>query len=198
MTFFQAAYLHVNHDTNQFTLWQAANPTGPGKFAGISSNSDTGCASSSNNTSPSTGNSGTSGDNSGSSSISGGAIGGIVAGAVVGTLALAALAFFFYRRRKSSLRKGPPSETAMPLNNMATGGYSDGRPEKPELMGSYMTDGKVSGYHSGKPELDSSSHLKQPQSLYSDAPWPSPQEVEAHAIHMPVREPQELPSERYD
>lgn len=185
MTFFQAAYLHVNYDTSQFTLWQAANPTGQNsKYAGIGGAS-TGCAVSNstlNNGTTSAGSSSTTGTASSDSSsgISGGAIGGIVAGTIVGTLALAGLAFFLWRRKRQA-KKGPPSETATPLTQYTAG------PEKAELAGSY-SDGRQSGYYNGKSELDSR----------TTNGWLSPQEVPANAVHRPTLEPQELPGQRYD
>lgn len=187
MTFFQAAYLHVNYDTSQFTLWQAANPTGKdSKYAGVGGTS-TGCAVSNstlNNGTTGTGFSTISNDTASpdSSGISSGAIGGIVAGTVVVTLALAGLAFFLWRRKKQA-KKGPPSETATPLThyNINAG------PEKPELAGNY-SDGRVSGFYAGKSELDGR----------STNGWLSPQEVPANVIHRPTMEPQELPDQRYD
>lgn len=190
MTFFQAAYLHVNYDTSQFTLWQAANPTGKNsKYAGVGGTS-TGCAVSNstlNNGTTGTGSSNTasgsaSAGKSSSGGMSNGAIGGIVAGTAVATLALAGLAFFIWRRKKQA-KKGPPSETATPLTNY---NISAG-PEKPELAGSY-SDGRASGYYTGKSELDSRTKNG----------WLPAQEVPANAVHRPTLEPQELPGQRYE
>ncbi|KAK5096775.1 hypothetical protein LTS08_007265 [Lithohypha guttulata] len=193
MTFFQAAYLHVNYDKNQYTLWEAANPTGQNsKFAGVGGSS-VGCATPSNSTSSpnngttSGGSSSNNNNNNNSNNdtgISGGAIGGIVAGVVVGILALAGLAFFFWRRKKQA-RTGPPSETATPLYDM------NATQEKPELMGSY-TGHSSSGFYTGKPELASNATAQPVPN------WMQPQEVPANAVHRPTVEPQELPSQRYD
>ena len=197
MTFFQAAYLHVNHETNSFTLWEAANPTGKNSsFAGISSRSGTGCGSANNATnttspatSPSPG-SGSGGDNSG---ISTGAIAGIAVGAVLGVLALAVGACFLWRRKRRGGNR-PPSETATPLNTYAVGG------EKPELMGSYGND-RASGYYGGKQELDGR-HGGHEMAADTRPAWLPPQEVEGDALGArmtrPLMEPQELPSQRYD
>lgn len=188
MTFFQAAYLHVNYDTGKFTLWQAANPSGPGKFVGIGG-STIGCPNdtSTTNTTPSNTNSTGNGNanqdpHDSDSSLSGGAIAGIVAGAIAIILAVAGLAFVLYRRKKSRRTSGPPSETATPLYSV--------QPEKQGVSGA-----GIPAYYSGnfKPELDSTTTASQrPYYMGAEA-----YEVPAVGVHRPVMEPQEMPHERY-
>ncbi|KAK2749963.1 hypothetical protein FQN55_002681 [Onygenales sp. PD_40] len=92
-TFLSAAYLYVNNDRREFTLWQA-NPTKDTDIVGIGGD-DAACSTDG-------GPEGVEGaEDEGSASMSTGALAGIVVGAVAGVV-LIALGIFFLVRRKQN------------------------------------------------------------------------------------------------
>lgn len=113
--FLTAAYLHVDNDNKQFTLWEAI-PTEDTEIVTVDHTSEneggetcdggSGQSSGSPNNAPDDDDDNDNGDGDGggerksSSSLSGGAIAGIVIGAVAGTVILFVAGFFLYRRRR--------------------------------------------------------------------------------------------------
>ncbi|KAM5439351.1 hypothetical protein MferCBS31731_004773 [Microsporum ferrugineum] len=98
--FLTAAYLHVDNELKEFTVWQV-NPTTDTELVPVQHDSDE-C-----------------GNDDDSSSLSGGAIAGIVVG-VVAFLALAALGLFFFLRRRNQ-SKDRDSKAGLPLVNTSHG-----------------------------------------------------------------------------
>jgi hypothetical protein len=150
MTFLSAAYLNVNYDENQFTVWQA-NPTTNEELVGFGnsiegcpSTTSAGAASSSTGSSPVTSSSGSS---SNSSNISGGAIAGIVLGAIAVTAAVALGLFIFCLRRRRDNRKNEQESSSHPQSKSLFSAYG----HKAELEDSAtahtsMGSGNISDY----------------------------------------------------
>lgn len=142
--FLSAAYLHVDHDEEEFTLWEAI-PTEksqivsvdhtPGNGGGTACDGEPGQPSGSPNATSEDENDddgGNDGDDNGSeddsSGISRGAIAGIVVGAVAGALILFVAAFFLYRRRRVWKH-----QTQLTAHNAAMSATQD--PQKVRYMG---------------------------------------------------------------
>ncbi|KAK2751043.1 hypothetical protein FQN57_000118 [Myotisia sp. PD_48] len=122
--FMSAAYLFVDHDLEQFTLW-AANPTADTDLVTVAqgsscsepnpSSTKTGTGQSSNRETGT----GNGGSTSTSSGLGAGPIAGIVIG-VVAAVAVAAGAFFFLRRRHKykNIKSAPPAvDMKIPFGN---------------------------------------------------------------------------------
>lgn len=142
--FLSAAYLMVNQDTNEFTLWEA-NPTSAVDLVAVDSNgvaSNTFCAA---EASTSTGTSAPGSTTTapaivpGPSKLSGGAIAGIAIGSIVVIAAIAGILYFCLFRRKNG------SESKYPMTAPETSSYvaQDMKSELPgaEFQARHEVDG---------------------------------------------------------
>ncbi|EFR04112.1 hypothetical protein MGYG_07119 [Nannizzia gypsea CBS 118893] len=138
--FLTSAYIYVNNDMKEFTVWQA-NATTATDLVTVQSGSDN-C------------------DNDDASSLSGGAIAGIVVG-VVAFLAIAALCLFFFLKRRNQ-NKDRDSKAGLPLVN--TNQRADDK-KHPHDTPSEMDAGVSQQAPSELPDRDYS-----PQELPADVP----------------------------
>lgn len=107
MLFFSNAYLYVNHDQAQFTIWQTKRDAQHGAITGVdTANNCIGLVRESNPSNPNPidpGNGGSTGPGQGGNKkVSTGAIAGAVVGGVLGLIVIAFGIWFFWHRKKRS------------------------------------------------------------------------------------------------
>lgn len=123
--FFSGAYILVNHDANEYTLW-AANATAEQNLVIVDENGNersSPCTSSTASASASTS------ATASSQGISSGGIAGAVVGSVAGTAVIAGAVFFLiWRKRKAALAKAAADQAALAGSHGSSGPASDKGP----------------------------------------------------------------------
>ncbi|KAI9669925.1 MAG: hypothetical protein M1831_006961 [Alyxoria varia] len=184
--FLSGSYLHVDHDNNEFTLWEAAAvaaekpsteedlvPVGPSCGRKASSPSSDADSSALEDTSPESG-------------LSSGAIAGTVIGVIVGVAGVAALVVFLWRRKRraqNSAGKHSESDASDSQQEMYARfapddqGPHDDASQHPAEMGSWDPPAQL-------PATPASPNVQEMQAI--EAP------VELDGLGVPLREPREV------